>query len=162
MYEINCYDLYGNTINNFTQWDVDQEIVIKFKGSDEDFFAIAPNVHFYNVKRKDALVVRSTKISYDAIRVQIPNILLEEPYPLLICVYLEDVNDVGSQKTVFTTEIPVRKKAQPNDYYYVENIERITAEKIKQEITESVVLVMEDDGNMNVTMYIAAVPENKM
>lgn len=60
--------------------------------------------------------------------------MLQEYYPLLIYVYLTDSKDVSSQKTIIKIEIPIRKRAVPSDYEYVENIERITAEQIKQEI----------------------------
>ena len=53
-------------------------------------------------------------------------------------VYLNDNLDAHSQKTIIKIEIPVHKRAKPSDYEYVENIERITAEVIKQEVTDTV------------------------
>lgn len=134
MYEVNCLDLYGNTIYNFFQWDVDQKIVVKVSGCDERYLDIAPEVHYCNVKSKDALVVRSVVSNHDTITAPVPNLLLQQPYPLLVYVYLTDSKDVSSQKTILHSEIPVRKRLKPNDYLYVENIERITAEQIKEEI----------------------------
>ena len=201
MYEVTCFDLDDNAINNFFQWDVDQKIVIKVKGCESDYLRIEPEVHFSNSKRDEALVVRSLrtgtisvnsanvmsqpsddsdiiatlnsgdKILYteytsdaesvgtayetsrewcvfeyrnakryiknanitrdmETITATIPNVLLQEPYPLLVYVYLTDSDDVSAQKTVLYTEIPVRKRAKPHDYMYVENITRITADNV--------------------------------
>ena len=154
MYEVPCLDLNGDTINRFYQWDIDQKIVINLEGCDERYLQNPPEVHFSNSSRKEALVVRSTvKYSGDDVAVQddsvatmhagdiiiadIPNILLQEPYPLLVYVYLTDADDSSSQKTILYSEIPVRKRAKPSDYLYVENITRITAEMIKKEIESS-------------------------
>lgn len=138
MYEVPCLDLSGNIINKFYQWDIDQKIVIELKGCDTNYLKNAPEVHFCNVKRKkEALVVRSEVTNNNTITAPIPNILLQEPYPLLIYVYLTDANDSSSQRTILFSEIPIRKRAVPSDYLYVENISRITAEIIKGEIEQS-------------------------
>lgn len=137
MYEVPCLDLNGNTINKFYQWDIDQRIVIELKGCDKNYLKIAPEIHYTNVTRRESLIVRSTVTNGDTITADIPNILLQEPYPLLIYVYLTDSVDVSSQKTILYSEIPVRKRAKPSDYLYVENITRITAEMIKDEIEAS-------------------------
>lgn len=137
MYEVTCYDLNDNTINNFFQWDVDQKIVIKIKGCDQEYLSIAPEVHFTNVKRDEALIVRSTVSNGDTITADVPNILLQENYPLLVYVYLTDSQDVSSQKTILYSEIPIRKRQKPSDYLYIENIKRITANMIKKEIEAS-------------------------
>lgn len=140
MFEAKCYDMHGNSIDGFTQWDVNQRINISLEscGDDDhiedDYMRIAPEVHFSNVKRDKALVVRSTVVSKDKIVVDVPNILLTEPYPILVYVYYTSSKDSSSQTTIVRTEIPVRKRDEPHDYYYVENIERITAEMIKEEI----------------------------
>ena len=154
MYEVPCLNLNGDTINRFYQWDIDQKIVIDLNGCDERYLQNPPEVHFSNSSRKEALVVCSTvKYSGDDVVVQddsvatmhagdiiiadVPNILLQEPYPLLVYVYLTDADDSSSQKTILYSEIPVRKRAKPSDYLYVENITRITAEMIKKEIEVS-------------------------
>lgn len=191
MYEVNCLDLDGNTINNFFQWDIDQKIMIELKGCNTNYLTITPEAHFSNVKRDDAFVVRATvlgsicvenanvmsspselsdiigtlhaddevectsigndwyEIKYnggsayieascvsniETIIAEVPNILFQEPYPLLIYVYLTDCQDVSSQRTILYSEIPVRKRAKPKDYLYVENITKITAEIIKREL----------------------------
>ena len=137
MYEVPCLDLNGDTINKFYQWDIDQKIVINLEGCDVNYLKNAPEVHFCNSSRKEALVVRSTVSNHDTITVDVPNILLQEAYPLLVYVYLTDANDSSSQKTILYSEIPVRKRAKPSDYLYVENITRVTAEMIKKEIEQT-------------------------
>lgn len=137
MYEVPCLDLNGDTINKLYQWDIDQKIVINLEGCDVNYLKNAPEVHFCNSSRKEALVVRSTVSNHDTITVDVPNILLQEAYPLLVYVYLTDANDSSSQKTILYSEIPVRKRAKPSDYLYVENITRVTAEMIKKEIEQT-------------------------
>ena len=68
----------------------------------------------------------------------VPNSLLEEPYPLLIYVYLTDSDDVSSQRTILYGELPVRKRAKPSDYRYVENITPVTYKMIKDELEEAI------------------------
>lgn len=136
MYEVPCLNLNGDTINKFYQWDIDQKIVINLDGCDVNYLKNAPEVHFCNSSRKEALVVRSTVSNHDTITVDVPNVLLQEAYPLLVYVYLTDANDSSSQKTILYSEIPVRKRAKPSDYLYVENITRVTAEMIKKEIEQ--------------------------
>lgn len=137
MYEVPCLDINGDTINKFYQWDIDQKIVINIEGCDVNYLKNAPEVHFCNSSRKEALVVRSTVSNHDTITVDVPNVLLQEAYPLLVYVYLTDANDSSSQKTILYSEIPVRKRAKPSDYLYVENITRVTAEMIKKEIEQT-------------------------
>jgi len=145
MYEIQCFDSYGNTINNLTQWDIDQSLVIPIDSCNlpetelpsSPSYAL-PEVHFSNKAREEALVVRSEKNDDTSIKVQIPNTLLQDACPLQVYVYMTDSKDTSSQRTILHNEIPVRKRHKPSDYLYVENIDRITAEMIKGEIEEVV------------------------
>lgn len=130
MYEINCYDSYGNSINYLTQWDYNRKLIMYIDNYD---LSIAPEVHFSNNKSEEALVVQSV-VDGDKITVDIPNILLQQSYPLLVHVYLTDINDVSSQKTIAYAEILIKKKAKPSDYTYIENIDHVTSEQIKQDI----------------------------
>lgn len=145
MYEVQCLDLDGNTIDNFFQWDCSQHIVIELKGCDEKYLSNNPEVHFTNKTREEALLCRSsTKKSGvnantegDIIIAEVPNILLQEPYPILVYVYLTDNENFRNQRTILYSEIPVRKRQKPSDYLYIENISRTTAETIKNEIADS-------------------------
>ena len=146
MFEVTCLDSNGNTINNFTQWDVDQKITLVLKGYD---ITIPPQVHFCNKNTDEAFVVRSTIINENTIVAKVPNKLLEEHYPLLVYIYLTDSEDVTSQRTVLSTEIPIRKRMRPSDYFYTENIERITANQIKEEVKHEIV----EEINSNDIMF---------
>ena len=136
MFEVECLDPYDVPIEYYTQWDINQKMKIVLRDCEEGLLTIPPNVHFANVRHKEAYVVRSSVENGDTILVNVPNILLEENVPLLVYVYLTDRNDVSSQKTILKIDIPVRKRARPSNYDYVENIERITAQQIKREIKE--------------------------
>ena len=74
MYEVPCLDINGDTINKFYQWDIDQKIVINLEGCDVNYLKNAPEVHFCNSSRKEALVVRSTVSNHDTITVDVPNV----------------------------------------------------------------------------------------
>ena len=141
MYEITCFDSYGNSVNCLSQWDTDQKIIIPIDSCNLHGVELPsspsyclPEVHFSNKKREEALVVRSEKHDDTSIKVQIPNVLLCNPHPIMVYVYLTDPEDVSSQKTILHNEIPIRKRQKPSDYFYIENIDRITAEMIKEEI----------------------------
>lgn len=136
MFEVECLDPYDVPIEYYTQWDINQKMKIILRDCEEGLLTIPPNVHFANVRHKEAYVVRSSVENGDTILVNVPNVLLEENVPLLVYVYLTDRNDVSSQKTILKIDIPVRKRARPSNYDYVENIERITAQQIKREIKE--------------------------
>lgn len=131
---VEVLDVYGNKIEYFTQWDVDQTIKIVLHNADENLLNIAPKVHFGNVSRSEALVVPSRVEDSETIVVTVPNLILTDPYTMRVYVYITDYLDVSSQKTVIRIEIPVKKRPRPSDYEYVENIERITWETMKQEL----------------------------
>ena len=138
MFGVECFDTHDNPIDHYTQWDIDQKLKIVVYDADSGLLKNAPYIHFANVKSTEALVVRSTVEGTDMIVVDVPNSLLQESWPLLVYVYLNDNLDAHSQKTIIKIEIPVHKRVRPSDYEYVENIERITAETIKQEVTDTV------------------------
>ena len=138
MFGVECFDTHDNPIDHYTQWDIDQKLKIVVYDADSGLLKNAPYIHFANVKSTEALVVRSTVEGTDTIVVDVPNSLLQESWPLLVYVYLNDNLDAHSQKTIIKIEIPVHKRVRPSDYEYVENIERITAEVIKQEVTDTV------------------------
>ena len=138
MFGVGCFDTHDNPIDHYTQWDINQKLKIVVYDVDSSLLKNAPYIHFANVKSTEALVVRSTVEGTDTIFVDVPNSLLQESWPLLVYVYLNDNLDAHSQKTIIKIEIPVHKRAKPSDYEYVENIERITAEVIKQEVTDTV------------------------
>ena len=158
MFGVECFDTHDEPISHYTQWDINQTLKIILYGMDDGYMKNAPYVHFANIKSSEALVVRSTLQGDDTVLVDIPNQLLQESYPLLIYVYLNDSSDAGSQRTIVKIEIPVHKRAKPSDYEYVENIDRITAEVIKQEIYDD---FMDEIRSGNITYpYVTFIDES--
>ena len=138
MLEVDCLDTHGNPIDYYTQWDINQTMKIVIHGYNDGKMTIAPEVHFANSKSTEALVVRSQLEVTNTVVVDVPNVLLQEGHPIYVYVYIADEDDAHSQKTIVKIEIPVRQRACPSDYDYVENIERITAEIIKEEVEEKI------------------------
>lgn len=151
MYEIQCFDPYGAKINTLTQWDVDQSLVIPIDSlnvnnifirsssevNEDDPVASydTPEVHFSNHTRSEALVVPSSSDDGKSIKVKIPNILLQEPYPLQVYVYATYLDDTKAQKTILHNEIPIRKRQKPSDSEYIPNIESSKVSDIVDEIS---------------------------
>lgn len=158
MFGVECFDTHDVPISHYTQWDINQTLKIVLYGMDDGYMKNAPYVHFANVKRSEALVVRSTLQGDNTVLVDIPNQLLQESYPLLIYVYLNDSSDASSQRTIVKIEIPVHKRARPSDYEYVENIDKITAEVIKQEIYDD--LMDEVNGGNIAYPYVTFIDES--
>ena len=127
MFEVTCLDSYGNPVTYLTQWDKGQSLIIENTGLLE-----APFFHFCNKKSTEALVVPSSISTDGTITVNIPNCLLKEPYSIIAYIYVYE-ND-QSAKTLFTIQLPLRKRAKPSDYTYIENIEKVTLDGVNDEI----------------------------
>ena len=111
MFQFAVTDKYGSTIQHLSQWDKNLNLYIKNWG-----YSTIPSIHFFNRNMKNALVVSTELVENELIKVSVPNILLETPCPIVMCAYLEESD--GFSRTVFTYEIPVRKRAKPDDYEY--------------------------------------------
>lgn len=127
MYEIMCFDEYGNSIEEFVQWDINRVMYIDWEHS------CTPIFQFGNTKSDRLLVVKGRIIEDETktiAEVNVPNILLQQPYPIIGFVYLENEVD-GNEgyfagKTIYNFKIPVRAKKKPEDYKYQENTEYIS------------------------------------
>lgn len=126
-YNILCYDIDGDPINHFTQWDSGQKIIFKDLNLDE-----APLVHFANANSEEALSVQSS-LSDGEIIVDVPNILLEESLNIFVYLYEEDEL---SGTTLYSISIPVREKPKPSNYIYVDNVDYISIKNILKEIED--------------------------
>lgn len=131
MYEIQCFDIDGNLIKNFYQWDVNQKIIV-----DCDNFNVTPNtappiIRFSNNSMDYAIPVQSN-IEDKKLVVDIPNCILMMPLPVNISFYFSSFKDITSKRTLLTTNIPVRRQKQPLDYSYEENIKNYTFEDLVQ------------------------------
>lgn len=139
------FDEDGHTINNLTQWDNNQKLILEVS---DEFQSIAPKIHFCNKNSKKALVVQSI-ISNNQIIADIPNSLLEEPYNITAYVFLIKQD---SGKTIVTIDIPVRKRPKPDDYEYKENIHVIyltdliqTVEELNRNVTSAETIRTENE-----------------
>lgn len=112
MSKIVCYDVDGNHVDHFTQWDIGQKIVIEGATT-----VSTPEFHFCNSRSKEALVV-SSAIDGESITAEVPDLLLQEALPLTVHMYYE--TDEYSAKTVYTIVIPVNPRPKPADYTYEE------------------------------------------
>lgn len=128
MFEIVCKDKYDKVITFLTQWDANQSLYIY-----NCKFDLLPVFHFCNHKSDTAMVVQSKNID-NGISVSIPNILLQEPYPIIAYAYLYDED--GSSKTICTIKIPIRQRVKPEDYDFVENIDTITLTELDVRLTK--------------------------
>lgn len=131
MYEIQCFDIDGNLIKRFYQWDVNQKIIV-----DCDNFNITPNtappiIRFSNNSMDYAIPVQSN-IEDKKLVVDIPNCILMMPLPVNISFYFSSFKDITSKRTLLATTIPVRRQKQPLDYSYEENIKNYTFEDLVQ------------------------------
>ena len=131
MYEIQCFDIDGNLIKKFYQWDVNQKIIV-----DCDNFNVTPNtappiIRFSNNSMDYAIPVQSN-IEDKKLVVDIPNCILMMPLPVNISFYFSSFKDITSKRTLLTTTIPVRRQKQPLDYSYEENIKNYTFEDLVQ------------------------------
>ena len=117
MLEMKCFDSYGNAIDHYTQWDVDQDIVMVLDGCDNRYLAIPPEIHFANGKSKEAIVVESKIIDDCVIGANVPNEILAQEYPFWIYIYAIDKDDTSSKKTIASIQMQMVKRACPDDYY---------------------------------------------
>lgn len=124
MSEISCYDKQGLPLTHLMQWDANQVLKIENFGLSEP-----PLFHFTMLGSDEALTVESILDSEDMITAKIPNILLQKTGKMLVYIYVIET-DYG-QRTMYTVELPIRERAKPADYEYVENIEFVSAEAIE-------------------------------
>lgn len=108
MFTMPCYDINGNPITRLVQWDINQKITIPNLGLKNE-----PYFHFCNRKSKEAIVVSSVRNGENFVA-EIPNSLLQQPYPIIIYVY--SYSDTNSARTIYTIKIPVTPRVKPSDY----------------------------------------------
>lgn len=123
-----CFNCYGNyTTDNVYQWDLNH--TLKITGLIVDN---APTVHFCNKKSDLAIVVQS-ELEDGVITVPIPNQLLQEPYNIIAYVHLYNDNHA---KTIEIINIPLIKRAKPDDYQFTGNVDVMNFERLEKDITD--------------------------
>lgn len=112
MTDIVCYDSTGSIFDHFTQWDINQKLLIT--GADT---SSEPDFHFYNKFSKTAMVVPGA-VSTNGITVVVPNILLQESEPIIAdIVYTAGDSSSGTR---YTLRFPVRPKPMPDSQVYTD------------------------------------------
>lgn len=99
--------------NNYTveplyQWDLNQELSIHGLS-----LSRVPEVHFANMAMDRAIVRQATMDAAGVVKVDVPNALLQKPYPITayICGYTG-----ATFETYYKIEIPVTPRERPYDY----------------------------------------------
>lgn len=111
MSKITCYDSSGNVLDHYTQWDLNQKLIIR--GADD---SSAPQFHFSNSSVNNALIVPSF-LKNGEITVSVPNILLQQALPLIIHMYYQSD---GISTTRHCIRIPVEPRKKPDNYVYTD------------------------------------------
>ncbi|MDO5398551.1 MAG: hypothetical protein Q4G33_11555 [bacterium] len=147
MLDIICLDKYGNPVDHLTQWDYNQRLVIRADGLDT---ADISQVHFSNQNSTEAYCVPAASDSDGNITAAIPNPLLTEPYAIYAYIWASE-GESGRTKYVIT--IPVRKRAKPHGFEYVENIEVIDIIQLRNEIAQLTELKTDINNKVDKTQY---------
>ena len=124
-----CYDIDGNLLKTLTQWDINQQIVIKNLS-----LTNTPEVHFCNSNSELALVGESTYTD-GTLTTEVPNILLQESLPIIIYIYVPKGD--GSAKTTYSIRIPVNPRVKPADYEYSDNAQFITYQELQEALEKA-------------------------
>lgn len=133
-FDITCLDQFGSPIEYLTQWDSNQSIYLKNPGLSE-----APIIHFCNTRSKTAYSVKSELIDSDMIKVDIPNLLLQEPYRIYVYVHEFYIAKMEG-KTLYCGKIDVREKTKPDDYFYVENVKPVNVIALAQQVNKIIMI----------------------
>ena len=113
--DVKVYDSEDNALDTLYQWDANQSIKISGLSTSP-----LPDVHFCNENSDIALIVVPTTESGKLVA-KIPNILLQDPLPIIAHIYYTAV-DNGS-RTKETVYIPVVPRTIPADYTFEENVD---------------------------------------
>lgn len=121
--DITCYESDGVTrINHLTQWDKGQTICFETFG-----LTSPPVVHWCNRMSEEALQVKSS-LKNNKFYVDVPNSLLQEPYPLIGYIYISESN--STSETVAQIRIPLKQRQKPSDYYYINNVDFVVSYQV--------------------------------
>lgn len=118
MNRITYYDSDGHLLERFYQWDNNQTITVSGIS-----LLTAPVFHFCN-RNSDTAFVVSPDVTESGLKVRIPNILLQQPEPIVAYLYC-DTGDEG-YRTVHVACIPVIPRPMPNDYVFVDDVDYIS------------------------------------
>ena len=121
---VNAYDINKREIRNLVQWDKDVYIYIH-----ERNIGSAQPMHFFNQKSDIAYVVETT-FSNGVLKAKIPNLLLQQAYPITGYIY---VSIDGGNRSVYRTRINIEPRQRPSDYIYVDTYDYVSVSEILTE-----------------------------
>ena len=131
MNELSCYDLNGNSVTGFVQWDTGQKIIV------DGQFTTTPFVDFGTRSLDFAYRMNSELLSDGRIKVEIPNVLLTQEEAILMYVYSYEDNTTGAiekGRTEYINRFPVKQRVKPEDYIYVNNVELVSLLALRQRL----------------------------
>lgn len=141
-----CFNCYGNyTTDSVYQWDLNHTLQITGISVTN-----APTVHFTNKKRETAIVVQS-KLEDDVISVPVPNEIVQDPYNIVAYVHIYDNNHA---KTIETVNIPLKKRAKPDDYQFIDNVDVMNFERLEKDMTDVKQDILDFEIEMNTTLQL--------
>lgn len=139
--EIVLKDIDGNEILSpeLTQWDQGVDVIVR------NFRYTADQVHFHFYNDTKTQIVEVTPELYTdstgapCLRGAVPNILLQEPYSIIMHVYISDGGDsINTQahitaQTVFTAKIHVEPRMRPDNFVPLDNTGAMTIAEIRDD-----------------------------
>lgn len=141
---IQIYDMGNVPIECLRQWDSNQRI--RISGIDVEHVT---NVHFCHTNSTDALVVIPEKSDIEII-VNVPNILLQVPKPIVVHIFQD--SDIFGQRTIASKRINVAPRAKPCDYIYTE-----TEVLSYRELDKRLTALENDDGDSSSSTTVVRV-----
>jgi hypothetical protein len=97
------------TVNDVFQWDTNR--ILEIYGLN---LASLPEIHFANSKTPKAIVKQATSLKNGAVKVEIPNFLLETPAPIKVYICGYEGEEFISY---YSLSINVKARPKPEDYY---------------------------------------------
>lgn len=101
------YDINGTIVNTVAQWDNNVAVYISDPGITKSY-----PCHFFSTATSESLIV-SGSYANGKMKVVVPNILLQYPYPVIGYVY---VSIDGGNRSIYRFRINVAQKPKPTDY----------------------------------------------
>lgn len=92
-----------------------------------------PEVHFCNIRSKEAIVPLSTKMVDGVVIADIPNELLQQDLRILVYVY---TYENGKGQTIHIGKIDVWKRTRPSDYTFEENINVVNTVLLDKQVQQ--------------------------
>lgn len=130
-----CKDEYGNHLTQLTQWDQNITICIYGLGLSEK-----PEINFANRDSETAYRLFDDNVTLnveeDIVSTFIPNDLLWENKQIYVYVtsnkiLINETNTLPRLQVIYSTQIPVKKRTKPADFYLESNVQGVDVVSLK-------------------------------